>query len=283
MDVEANLRLVVGLALLLAAAVACLTWARVPRRRDVLTASARAVAQLALIGLALRGVFAAPATAAAVLAVMLVAAVGTASRRLVGFPAAVRRVGVSCLLGASVALGVVFATGAVEANVRNLVALAGSVVGGTMTACTLTGGRLADGLRRRRDEVEAWLALGATPRRAVADIARDSVAEALVPPLDQTRTVGLVSLPGTFVGALLGGASPAAAARFQVIILVAMLTAQSIAAVSLSYLLGAPTQLPPVVAEPSPRPAARGSRGGSRAGRPRWSRRPGASRRGRTP
>ncbi|THJ49876.1 ABC transporter permease, partial [Candidatus Frankia alpina] len=157
MDVEANLRLVVGLALLLAAAVACLTWARVPRRRDVLTASARAVAQLALIGLALRGVFAAPATAAAVLAVMLVAAVGTASRRLVGFPAAVRRVGVSCLLGASVALGVVFATGAVEANVRNLVALAGSVVGGTMTACTLTGRRLADGLRRRRDEVEAWL------------------------------------------------------------------------------------------------------------------------------
>ncbi|WP_268904119.1 ABC transporter permease [Candidatus Frankia alpina] len=103
----------------------------------------------------------------------------------------------------------------------------------------------------------------------------------------KTRTVGLVSLPGTFVGALLGGASPAAAAaRFQVIILVAMLTAQSIAAVSLSYLLGAPTQLPPVVAEPSPRPAARGSRGsrgGSRAGRPRWSRRPGASRRGRTP
>ncbi|MCM3925733.1 ABC transporter permease, partial [Frankia sp. AiPs1] len=267
MSVEANLRLVVGLALLLAVAVACLTWARVPRRRDVLTASARAVAQLALIGLALRGVFAAPPAAAAVLAVMLTAAVGTASRRLVGFPAVVRRVGVSCLLGATVALGLVFAVGAVEATVRNLVALAGSVVGGTMTACTLTGRRLADGLRRRRDEVEAWLALGATPRQAVADIARESVAEALVPPLDQTRTVGLVSLPGTFVGALLGGASPAAAARFQVIILVAMLTAQSIAAVSLSYLLGAPTQLPPTAAEPIPRPPTGGlGRLGGRGG-----------------
>ncbi|EIV93668.1 ABC transporter permease [Frankia sp. QA3] len=281
MDVEANLRLVGGLALLLAAAVACLTWARVPRRRDVLTASARAVGQLALIGLALRGVFAAPPAAAAVLAVMLAAAVGTASRRLVGFPAVVRRVGVSCLLGATVALGLVFAAGAVEATVRNLVALAGSVVGGTMTACTLTGRRLADGLRRRRDEVEAWLALGATPRRAVADIARESVAEALVPPLDQTRTVGLVSLPGTFVGALLGGASPAAAARFQVIILVAMLSAQSIAAVSLSYLLGAPAQLPPAAAESSPRPPAGARGGGTR--RPRWSHRPGAPWRGRTP
>jgi putative ABC transport system permease protein len=114
-----------------------------------------------------------------------------------------------------------------------------------MTACTLTGRRLAAGLRDRRDEVEGWLALGATPRRAALDVARDSVAEALVPALDQTRTVGLVTLPGTFVGALLGGASPAGAARFPLVVLVGQLCAQSIAAVALAYLLGAPVRLPP--------------------------------------
>ncbi|WP_248840555.1 ABC transporter permease [Frankia sp. AgKG'84/4] len=241
---DADLRLGLGLGLLLVVALAVLTWARVPRRRDVLTASARAIVQLALIGLALRGVFAAPAATIAVLVLMLAAAVGTAARRLAVFPAATRSVAVSCLLGAAVTLGLIFAVGAVTPTARTLVALAGSVVGGTMTACTLTGRRLADGLRRRWDEVEAWLALGATPRRAVVDIARDSVGEALVPALDQTRTVGLVTLPGTFVGALLGGASPAGAARFQVVILVGQLCAQSIAAVSLAHLLGAPARLP---------------------------------------
>jgi len=35
-----------------------------------------------------------------------------------------------------------------------------------------------------------------------------AAALALVPGLDQTRTVGLVTLPGAFVGVLLAGASP---------------------------------------------------------------------------
>jgi putative ABC transport system permease protein len=113
-----------------------------------------------------------------------------------------------------------------------------------MTAATLTGRRLLDGLRRRREEVEGWLALGATPRESVLAIARDAAAEALVPALDQTRTVGLVTLPGAFVGALLGGASAIDAARFQVVVLVGLLCAESITAVVLAYLLGAPKTLP---------------------------------------
>jgi len=36
-------------------------------------------------------------------------------------------------------------------------------------------------------------------REAVREIAREAVFEALVPALDQTRTVGLVTLPGAFV------------------------------------------------------------------------------------
>jgi putative ABC transport system permease protein len=113
-----------------------------------------------------------------------------------------------------------------------------------MTAATLTGRRLLDGLRRRRDEVEGWLALGATPRQAVLPIARAAVSEALVPAIDQTRTVGLVTLPGAFVGALFGGASAVDAARFQIVVLVGLLCAESITAVVIARLLGAPRVLP---------------------------------------
>jgi putative ABC transport system permease protein len=118
------------------------------------------------------------------------------------------------------------------------------VLGGTMTACTLAGRNLLSGLRARRDEVEGWLALGATPRQAVVPIARTAAGEALVPAIDQTRTVGLVTLPGAYVGALFGGASPLGAARFQLVVLVALLAAEALAASSITWLLGAPTKLP---------------------------------------
>jgi putative ABC transport system permease protein len=150
----------------------------------------------------------------------------------------------SCAAGAAVAIGIIVGLPTLSRDVRTLVAVSGIVLGGTMTAATLTGRRLADGLHRRRDELEAWLSVGATMRQAVRPIARDAVFEAMVPALDQTRTVGLVTLPGAFVGALLGGASATAAARFQVVVLVGLLCAEAITAGCLAWLLGAPPSLP---------------------------------------
>ncbi|MDR2702750.1 MAG: ABC transporter permease, partial [Cellulomonadaceae bacterium] len=70
-------------------------------------------------------------------------------------------------------------------------------------------------------------------------IRREAIGEALIPSLDQTRTVGLVTLPGTFVGALFGGASPLDAGIFQVIVLTAILTAGAITATLLLSTLAA--------------------------------------------
>ena len=42
---------------------------------------------------------------------------------------------------------------------------------------------------------------------AVVLVADPTAAQALVAAMDQTRTVGLVTLPGAFVGMLLGGAT----------------------------------------------------------------------------
>lgn len=48
----------------------------------------------------------------------------------------------------------------------------------------------------------------------------------MLPGLDQTRTVGLVTLPGAFVGMLLGGASPVEAGAVQLFVLVALMAVQ---------------------------------------------------------
>jgi UDP-glucose/iron transport system permease protein len=242
--VSADARLGVGLTLLLAIALVVLTVAGIGQRRAVVVAAVRAGAQLALIAAALRGVFAAPLTSIAVVAVMFTVATGTAARRLRDQPGATRAVVLACGVGSAVTIAVIVGLPALSRDVRTLVAVSGIVIGGTMTAATLTGRRLADGIHRRRDEIEAWLSMGATPRQALRDVARYSAVEALVPVLDTTRTVGLVTLPGAFAGALLGGASAADAARFQITVLIGLLCAEALTATTLAWLLGAPTTLP---------------------------------------
>ena len=229
-------------------------------RRQVVVAAVRAAVQLAVIGALLGLVFRFPGAAAVVLLVMLTTATRTAARRLRDLDGATRAVLLSSLAGALCTLVVAFGTGAVSFQVRYVVALGGITLGGTMTACTLAGRQLLSGIRSRRDEVEGWLALGATPRQAVRDIARTAAGEALLPAIDQTRTVGLVTLPGAFVGALFGGASPGFAARFQLVVLVGLLAAEALAAVTLTWLLGAP--------EPLPLPQDDRAAGGDRPGRP---------------
>ena len=59
-----------------------------------------------------------------------------------------------------------------------------------------------------------------------------------VPALDQTRNVGLVVLPGAFVGLLLGGATPLQAGRLQLLVLVGLLAAETVAAVIVTWLIG---------------------------------------------
>jgi putative ABC transport system permease protein len=60
-----------------------------------------------------------------------------------------------------------------------------------------------------------------------------SAREALTPGLDQTRTVGLVTLPGAFVGVLLGGGTALQAGAVQVLVLIGLLAAQSITTATL--------------------------------------------------
>ncbi|MGW5822387.1 ABC transporter permease, partial [Streptomyces noursei] len=105
----------------------------------------------------------------------------------------------------------------------------GILIGGALTATVLAGRRALDQLELRRGEFEAGLALGLLDREARMEVARPAASDALLPGLDQTRTVGLVTLPGAFVGMLLGGASPVQAGAVQLFVLVALLAVQVVA------------------------------------------------------
>ncbi|MCF6378312.1 ABC transporter permease [Nocardioides KLBMP 9356] len=205
---------------------------------------ARAVVQLGVVALLLRGILTVPWTVVAFLLLMLTTASWTAAGRLRELWHG-RRIAVSgVVVGAGVALTLVFALRLVDLEVRYLVAVAGIIIGNAMSAATLSGRNFLRGVRHRRDEVEAWLSLGATPARAHLEIGREAVRESLLPNLDQTRSTGLVTLPGAFVGALFGGASPAVAAQFQLVVLAGIALAMTVTGVVVTRQLGRSPYLP---------------------------------------
>jgi putative ABC transport system permease protein len=75
------------------------------------------------------------------------------------------------------------------------------------------------------------MSLSLMERDAAMQLVRPAARRALVPATDQTRTVGLVALPGAFVGVLIGSGSPVQAGAAQILVLIGLLAAEAIAAV----------------------------------------------------
>ncbi|MGY1855074.1 ABC transporter permease [Modestobacter sp. SYSU DS0290] len=206
------------------------------QERPVLVAAVRATAQLAAVSVVLVAVVSSLWLSSAFVLLMVGVAGVTAAGRITGrplrSPGAAHRVRAAVLAivaGAAPVVALVLASGAVPLRGEAVIPVAGIVIGGAMTATSLAGRRLQDELDQRRGEVEAALSVGLLPRDAVLEVARPVAATALVPALDQTRTVGLVTLPGAFVGVLLGGGSALEAGAAQLLVLAGLLAAEAIA------------------------------------------------------
>ena len=163
-----------------------------------------------------------------VLAGMFVAAAFTSARRAsAGWSGAWLTVGIA--VGMAAVLPAMLISGVVPIKGVALVSLGGIIMGNAMIATSLAARLGLDSVRERWGEVEAGLSLGLTMRDAQIDVVRAAASAALLPGVDQTRTVGLVTLPGAFIGVLLASGSAAAAGAVQIQVLVGVLLAQSCA------------------------------------------------------
>jgi putative ABC transport system permease protein len=233
-----------GLLTLTGLTVLVARWAGIGLGLFPLWAISRAVVQLTVVALLLRGILSVPWTVAAFLLLMLSTASWTAQGRLAGLWHGRRSAVLGVLAGATASLVVIFGLRLVDLEVRYLVAVGGIIIGNAMTAATLAGRNFLRGARARADEIEAWLSLGATPARAHEAIGQEAAREALLPTLDQTKSTGLVTLPGAFVGALFGGASPAQAAQFQLVVLAGIALTMTVTGIVVTRLVGRTPYLP---------------------------------------
>ena len=237
-DLQHYLWFAVGLLVLSALTVVLGFRARIGLGLVPFWALGRAVVQLTAVALLLRGILEVPWTVALFVLLMLSTASWTAMGRLKELWHGRRTAVAGILAGATVSLVLIFALHLVAFQTRYLIAVGGIIIGSAMTAATLAGRNFLRGSRARSSEVEAWLSLGATPTQAHEEIGREAVRESLLPNLDQTRSTGLVTLPGAFVGALFGGASPAQAAQFQLVVLAGIALTMMLTGIVVTQLAG---------------------------------------------
>ncbi|WP_220657132.1 MULTISPECIES: ABC transporter permease [Actinomycetes] len=193
----------------------------------------RATVQLILLGLLVAAIMDSLALSAAFIAVIAAVSSYTAAARIVGRrprPRDAALTATAVAVPALVVVGVLLALGVIPLRGIAIIPIAGIVMGGAMAAAGLAGRHAREAITARWGEVEAGLALGLPAPFIRWEVCGRSAGAAIIPHLDQTRTVGLVSIPGAFVGMMLGGASPAAAAAMQLLVLVAILCCGSIAA-----------------------------------------------------
>ncbi|GAB3277501.1 ABC transporter permease [Kineosporia babensis] len=239
MDLADVLALAAALALLVAVAAGLGTWMNAGQLKAVVTATLRALVQLVAVGAVIAVVIRTPALAPLYLLLMVSVASWTSARRIANGTIALPAAASAILAGTTVTAIIIFACRALPFEAATLVPFVAQLVGGSMTATTLAGQRFRDDTRSHWAEVEGWLALGATYRQALATLAHTAAGRAVVPALDQTRNVGLVTLPGAFVGLLLGGASPVEAGRVQLLVLIGLLAAETVAALVVTQMLSA--------------------------------------------
>jgi putative ABC transport system permease protein len=121
---------------------------------------------------------------------------------------------------------------------RYLIPLAGMVIGNAMNGSALAANRLTAEMNTRRAEVEAYLALGGTPRQATQRVVRETMRAAMIPTINSLMSVGIVHLPGVMTGQLLSGTSPLTAVKYQILImymLVFVVAFTGIGVVTLGY------------------------------------------------
>jgi putative ABC transport system permease protein len=117
-----------------------------------------------------------------------------------------------------------------------LIPLLGMILGNGLSGTTLALDRFLNAAQERREEIETWLALGATRWEAARDVVREAVRTGMIPITQSMMVTGLVSLPGMMTGQILGGVPPQQAVNYQIVIMFLIATSTTLGTVGIVLL-----------------------------------------------
>lgn len=229
----------IGSALLLVLVAAVISrWQVLDLEKHMATAVVRAFLQLVAIGYALTYVFQAdnPIVILLILCVMISTAGYTAGQRGRATPHAKRIAFLAIGFGGFSTLFLLVALNIFDFTARQVIPIAGMVIGNSMNVCSLVMKRVADDVRAHKSKIEAALALGATSRQAIRPYLHEALHTGMTPIIDTTKTVGLIQLPGAMTGMILAGASPLQAVVLQIIVMYMLIGAAALTGLAAGWL-----------------------------------------------
>jgi putative ABC transport system permease protein len=97
--------------------------------------------------------------------------------------------------------------------------LIGMLLGNTMTGISLATDKLTSDIYAQRNVIEQRLYLGENWQKASEDIRKNAMRTGMIPIINAMAAAGVISLPGTMTGQILGGSPPLEAVKYQILLL----------------------------------------------------------------
>ncbi|CAM3585789.1 hypothetical protein VA7868_04318 [Vibrio aerogenes CECT 7868] len=122
-------------------------------------------------------------------------------------------------------------------SAQYMIPVAGMLMGNSLSGNIIVLQNLFTAFEERKDEYEAAISLGASPRYAARPFIKSAMQKASAPILASMTTIGLVTLPGMMTGQILGGTSPIIAIKYQFVMMIAIFVVLNLSMVfSVEYL-----------------------------------------------
>jgi putative ABC transport system permease protein len=200
---------------------------RLGLERKIILFSCRMTAQLLLIGLVLRYLFASGSLLLVLLmaTVMLLAAGrevwARQKRKIAGLSGFTLSLAAMFVSSFSVTLLALLVIVRVEPwyTPQYAIPLLGMLLGNTMNGISLAMDRMTDQMFKLRGVIEQRLLLGQPWQEASRDLRSDCMRTGMIPIINSMAAAGLVSLPGMMTGQILGGTPPVEAVKYQILIM----------------------------------------------------------------
>ncbi len=116
-------------------------------------------------------------------------------------------------------------------DARYFIPITGMLLGNIMQSNVIAANSFYHNLYKNKTQFRFALASGATQHEAVFPFIGEALKKAFNPTIAQMATIGLVSLPGMMTGQILGGNDPSVAIKYQIMMMIAIFTANVISVI----------------------------------------------------
>ena len=120
-------------------------------------------------------------------------------------------------------------------DARYFIPITGMIIGNCMERNIIAMNSYYNNLVQNQSQYNYSLAAGASRKEALRPFMNKALKDAFNPLIAQMAVIGLISLPGTMTGQILGGSDPSVAIKYQILIMLCIFVATIITVVTTIY------------------------------------------------